>query len=52
MDEDTEVFIELAGDEHPDAETAAEDTARLLMEILEKRRAKDEPDGSKSSDVD
>ncbi len=33
MDQDTEVYIELADDEHPDADAAAEDTARLLMEV-------------------
>ncbi|TWT84746.1 hypothetical protein CA13_62260 [Planctomycetes bacterium CA13] len=31
---------------------AAEDTDRMPMEALEKRRAKNEPIGTKSSDVD
>ncbi|WP_419187815.1 hypothetical protein [Stieleria bergensis] len=38
MDQDTEVYIELADDEHPDADAAAEDTARLLMEVRDQRR--------------
>ena len=39
MNEDTEDYLELADDEHPDAEAAAEDTARLLIEVRARREA-------------
>ncbi|TWU21743.1 hypothetical protein Pla52o_39300 [Novipirellula galeiformis] len=37
MNEDTDVYLELTDNEHPDAEAAAEDTARLLIEVREQR---------------
>ena len=37
MNEDTDVYLEIADDEHPDAEAAVEDTARLLIEVLARR---------------
>ncbi len=40
MNEDTEVYLELADDAHPDAESASEDTASLLMEVHHRRETK------------
>lgn len=45
MDKDTDVFLELTDDEHPDADAAAEDTARLLIEVRD-RRHESSPDQS------
>ena len=53
MDEDTDVSLELTDDEHPDAEAAAEDTARLLIEVrdnLAKRTAQNGQESSGSGD--
>jgi len=53
MNEDTEVYLELADDEHPDAETAAEDTARLLMEVqLCRQTSHLDQNGTSSSQVE
>ena len=49
MNEDTEVYLELTDDEHDDAKTAAEDTARLLIAVRDHRnsnRADDKTDDS------
>ena len=46
MNEDKEVYVELADDEHTDAEAAAEDTARLLLEVRNQRIAKTNDDGT------
>ena len=46
MDKDTDVSLELTDDEHPDAEAAAEDTARRLLEVRDRRDGKDEEPNS------
>ncbi len=50
MDHDTDVLIEPTDDEHSDAEAAAEDTARLLMEVHDCRKAKQTKSSDQSSD--
>lgn len=44
MNEDTEVLIELADDEHKDAKKAANETARLLLNVREHRRKNNNAD--------
>ncbi len=52
MDEDeTEVSLELADESHSDTEQAADDVARLLIEVRERRRASSlEPENPDETD--
>jgi hypothetical protein len=54
MSDDTDGLIELVDDEHQDAQTAAEDTARLLMAVRDHRRtrANTEPETATGSPTD
>jgi len=48
-DEETEVSLELADESHPGTQQAAEDAARLLIDVRDQRKNQDQ-NGHESSD--